>query len=79
MMITNFITGRSKNLLVVAFVKPFPHVVTSICTNAIAASSDETVQQFSSVKLLGNHHTPVSYSTDSDLVAVLCNIYLMFF
>ncbi len=58
--------------LIVAFVKPFPHVVTSICTNAIAASSDETVQQFSSAKLLGNHHTPVSYSTDSDLVAVLC-------
>ena len=31
------------------------------------------VKQFCSKKLLGSHHTPVSFSTDSILIAVLCN------
>ena len=58
--------------LIVAFVKPFPQVVTSICLNAITASRDETIKQFSSTMSLASHHIPVSWSADSDLIAVLC-------
>ena len=59
--------------LSVAFVKPFTEVVTNICKNAINSSSDTNVKQFCSKKLLGSRHTPVSFSTDSILIAVLCN------
>ena len=55
------------------FVKPFTEVVTNICKNAINSSNDTNVKQFCSKKLLGSHHTPVSFSTDSILIAVLCN------
>lgn len=56
----------------VALVKPFTEVVTNICKNAINSSSDTNVEQFCSKKLHGSHHTPVSFSTDSILIAVLC-------
>ena len=59
--------------LSVAFVKPFTEVGTNICKNAINSSSDTSVKQFCSKKLLGSHHTLVSFSTDSILIAVLCN------
>ena len=58
--------------LIVAFVKPFPQVATSICLNAITASRDETIKQFSSTMSLASHHIPVSWLADSDLIAVLC-------
>ena len=56
----------------VAFVKCFPSVVTNICQNAIAAPSDENVQDLVTSMVLGAHHVPVADNNDSVLEAVLC-------
>lgn len=56
----------------VPFVKRFPQVVTNICNNGIAASSDELVQEFLCTMKLASHHIPVAPKTDSVLVAVPC-------
>ena len=56
----------------VAFVKCFPIVVTNICQNAIAAPSDENVQDFVTSMVLGAHHVPVADNNDSVLEAMLC-------
>ena len=55
-----------------AFMKCFPQVITNICQNAIVASGDKIVHDFSSAMVLGSQHVPVASNSDSVLEAVLC-------